>query len=282
MVLAGAVMISFSAVFVKWAHVSPTVAGFYRNLFGGLLLILILAIQKGRIWKNAPSFGWALLCGLFFAADLFAWHQSIHFVGPGLATILANFQVFFLAFLGFLFLGERLSARLLVAMPLGISGLFLLAGVRWHQLAQDYQFGIFLGLWAALFYALYLFILKRLQSQRHPLSSVANLAVICFISASCLGGMAGLYGDSYRIPDAQSWAALLAYGFFSQVLGWVLISKGLPKITSSLAGLLLLLQPTLAFIWDILFFGRPVTVLNGLGATVALAAIYLGMTTKRV
>ena len=28
--IAGAVMLSFSAVFVKWAHVGPTMAGFYR------------------------------------------------------------------------------------------------------------------------------------------------------------------------------------------------------------------------------------------------------------
>jgi drug/metabolite transporter (DMT)-like permease len=44
------------------------------------------------------------------------------------------------------------------------------------------------------------------------------------------------------------------------------------------AGLALLLQPALAFGWDILFFDRPTTMLEYVGAAVVLAAIYLGST----
>jgi drug/metabolite transporter (DMT)-like permease len=36
-------------------------------------------------------------------------------------------------------------------------------------------------------------------------------------------------------------------------------------------------QPALAFVWDVLFFQRPTTLVNWLGVMVALAAIYLGM-----
>ena len=111
MVLAGAVLISFSAVFVKWAHVSATMAGFYRNLFGGLVLVLVVVLRKERIWRGSAYFGMAVMAGLFFAVDLFVWHQSIHFIGPGLATILANFQVFFLAFLGFFNRGRSIYKK---------------------------------------------------------------------------------------------------------------------------------------------------------------------------
>jgi drug/metabolite transporter (DMT)-like permease len=41
--------------------------------------------------------------------------------------------------------------------------------------------------------------------------------------------------------------------------------------------LILLLQPALAFVWDVLFFQRPTTLVNWLGVMLALAAIYLGM-----
>ncbi|MCX6832762.1 MAG: hypothetical protein NT028_11655 [candidate division Zixibacteria bacterium] len=47
-------------------------------------------------------------------------------------------------------------------------------------------------------------------------------------------------------------------------------------ISASRVGLILLLQPTLAFVWDVLFFKRPTTELEGVGAVIALAAIYLG------
>ena len=56
----------------------------------------------------------------------------------------------------------------------------------------------------------------------------------------------------------------------------VLIASSLPRVSPTEAGLALLLQPTLSFIWDVLFFARPVTTTELIGAVIALAAIYLG------
>jgi drug/metabolite transporter (DMT)-like permease len=39
---------------------------------------------------------------------------------------------------------------------------------------------------------------------------------------------------------------------------------------------MLLLQPSLAFVWDVLFFDRPTDIADVLGAAMALGAIYLG------
>ena len=86
--------------------------------------------------------------------------------------------------------------------------------------------------------------------------------------------------ENFRVPDLQSWWALLGYGFIAQVLGWVLIARGLLKSEASRAGLILLLQPTLAFVWDILFFKRPTGPVEILGALLALFAIYLGTTSQ--
>ncbi len=48
----GATMISFSAVFVKLAHVGPTVAGFYRMFFGGLILVFLALLGRQRLWMR--------------------------------------------------------------------------------------------------------------------------------------------------------------------------------------------------------------------------------------
>ena len=105
-VTGGAVMISFSAVFVKAAHVGPTMAGFYRVLFGGLVLALILKIRRERLFRGLTPLILTMVCGLLFSLDLTFWHRSIGYVGPGLSTLLANFQVFFLAFYGAVILRE--------------------------------------------------------------------------------------------------------------------------------------------------------------------------------
>ena len=41
-------------------------------------------------------------------------------------------------------------------------------------------------------------------------------------------------------------------------------------------GLILLLQPLLAVVWDVLFFARAFTLIEGIGALLVLLAIYLG------
>ena len=277
-VLLGAAMISFSGVYVKLAHVGPTVAGFYRVFFGGVLLYIIVFLKQDTLWKNFPTFSFGALCGFIFALDLFVWHKSIHYIGPGLATVLANFQVFFLALIGILVLKEQIRFTLILAISLAMVGLVMVVGIDWNGLEQNYKYGLFLGLATAVCYTAYVLALRKLQSSDIPLSPMANLFYVSVFSAIFLGAAASHQGESFSIPDIQSCLFLVAYGLFSQVFGWTLISRGLPKIRSSLTGLLLLLQPSLAFIWDIIFFKRETDLIGCIGAVLTLGAIYLGTT----
>lgn len=277
----GATIISFSPVFVKIAHVPPTAAGFYRTLFGGVFLLLLVLARRESLWRGWQPFGLAIACAAFFALDLTFWHRSIEYVGPGLSTILGNFQVFFLAAFGIVVLKERVDARFIISVPLAIVGLALLVGVDWRALPPDYRMGVIFGLLTAVMYASYTLILRRSQAQSVRLSAVANLALISLGTALLMALETPLQRESFRIPDAQSWYAMIAYGVLCQALGWIFISRGLVKVEASRAGLILLLQPTLAFVWDVVMFGRPTGLLDLVGALLALGAIYIGGTRRR-
>ena len=69
---------------------------------------------------------------------------------------------------------------------------------------------------------------------------------------------------------------LLGYGLLSHSVGLMFIASSLPRVSTTEAGLALLLQPPLSFAWDVIFFSRPMTVTELLGAGIALFAIYLG------
>jgi len=278
--IAGAVMLSFSAVFVKWAHVGPTMAGFYRMFFGALLLLGALLIKKERLFHGSHHLKTVFICGLLFALDITLWHRSIHFIGPGLATLMANFQVFFLALFGMIILKEKSSSKLFVSIPTAILGLYLIVSPNWNDLGGGYRAGVVLALIAAISYAGYILVLRNFQS-KFTVSALSTIGLVALITSFILALEALAINESFVIPDPQSWFALVGYGLFSQVLGWVLISKGLPKIEASRAGLILLLQPTFAFVWDILFFSRATTGLELLGAMMALFAIYQGVTAKK-
>jgi drug/metabolite transporter (DMT)-like permease len=272
----GATLISFSPVFVKLAQVGPTTSAFYRMLFGGVILLAILLVRRERVWAGWGALGLALVAGIFFALDLSLFHQSILFVGPGLSTLLGNFQVFFLAAFGILVYRERPGWLYLLSLPLAVAGIYLIVGGDWQGLSAQFKIGILLSLGGALCYATYLLLMGRPQARAGALSPLANLTIICWITIPILGGGSFLQGQSLALPDLRTGGLLLAYAAGSQVLGWWLISSGLPYLDASRAGLLLLLQPALAFLWDILFFQRPTTIVEGVGAAMTMGAIYLG------
>ncbi len=274
--LIGAVMISFSGVWVKVSHVPPTVSAFYRVFFGGLILLAVAVMKREAFWQGSRFLGWGLLCGFFFALDLGLYHYAVHYVGPGLGTILPNFQVFILAAVGVVFLGEKLRLPYVMSVPLALLGLFLVVGIDWPALGADYRRGVLCGLGAAACYAGFLLSIRKLQSDQQGITFVSVLTMVSLTTAGYLALDVVRIGAGFDIPDRQTLLALIALGFFSQFAGWLLITNALPHIRASLSGLILLLQPALAFVWDVLFFQRPTSLLNWAGVAVALAAIYLG------
>jgi drug/metabolite transporter (DMT)-like permease len=215
-------------------------------------------------------------CGLLFAADLSLWHRAIHYIGPGLATIAGNFQVFFLAAFGILFLRERADWKYLLSIPMALGGLYLLVGVGWSAHDAEFKRGVVYGVSTAIAYAAFILVLQKSQTLSTRMGSAANLCVISLVTAAAMGIEAAVQGESFAIPDATSWTALLSYGILCQVVAWIVISRALSTTEASRAGLVLLLQPTLAFVWDVVFFARPSGLTDVAGALVAVAAIYLG------
>lgn len=276
LLLLGSFLISFSAVFVKLAHIGPTAAGFYRNAFGAAVLLAVVFARREHLWRGWKPMGYAVACGVFFGADIFCWHRSINHIGPGLATIMGNFQVFVLAFVGVFVFKEKATWRFVVSVPLAVLGLFFLIGIEWSQLDRLYKVGVWFGVATAVTYASYLLILRRSQREANRLGAMPNLAILSLVTALVLFVSNVVEGQSFRIVDAQTWSVLLAYGVVCQAAGWIVISRALQTVEASRAGLTLLLQPALTFIWDIVFFARPTTGIEAFGAALALGAIYLG------
>jgi len=279
-VLVGAAMISFSAVWVRMSDVPPATSGLYRVFFGFLILFVATFLKKEMRIISSREGLLIIVCGLFFAADLFFWHKSIQFIGPGLATIISNFQVFILAAVGIVFLGEQIRPRFLLSIPIAFFGLFLVVGLNWSGLSANYKTGIYLGLITAICYAGFLLSLQKVQRQERQSSLFFTLMLISFVSTIFLALKMAVYDDPFTIPDAHNLYTLFSLALFSQVLGWILIAGSMPKIRTSLTGFILLLQPTLSFVWDVLFFSRPTDLVNWLGIAVTLSAIYMGVTGK--
>lgn len=274
--LFGATCISFAAVFVKLAGVATSVSAFYRLLIGGLALLSLLAATK-----NLPAFRKALSwpaagCAVFFVCDLLCWHASIARIGPGLATLVANFQVFALTAVAAVAGRRWPRPGFLASMALALSGLYLVVGRDFSAQPADFRLGVGYGLTAAVFYALFILTLKKAVTDRGRAGPMATMAVLSFLGAVLLVPVVTGTGESFALPGLQAILSLIALGILAQCLGWLAISTGLAGVRPALAGLILLLQPTLSYLWDVLFFDKPTGPVELLGVAAALGGIYLG------
>lgn len=273
---AGAALISLSPVWVKLVDVPATTSGFYRVFIGSIALAGYLVFTRKRLQFESGVWRLLVLAAFFFALDLWFWHRSIIFIGPGLSTLLANFQVFILMFAGVLFLGQKPAPTQLVAVPLALVGLAMIVGFDWQSLPGDYRLGVIYGLLTAIAYGGYLLTMRFSRHNAGHEMPTREIAIVSAVSAAMLGFSALAEGQSLAVTTLADLGWLTAYGVFSHCLGYILIVSSLPQVSTTEAGIALLLQPTLSFVWDVVFFGRPMSAMELTGAAIALGAIYLG------
>jgi len=276
LVTTGAVMISFAAIFARLADVAPTTSAFYRMVFGACGFAVLLALDPRLRAGMKSGWGASILIAICFTADLWFWHRSIAYIGPGLATLLANFQVFVLTLVGVLWLRERIGPRFAGGLALAMLGLWLLFGRDWAALPPDGRLGVIFGLLTAVAYGSYLLTLRGFQIRNPELRPESRLLQVSLCCILMLGLINLAEQHSFSIPDLQSLFALIALGLLCQVVGWILITRGMPSLGASVVGLLLLLQPSLSMIWDMLIFGLRLDPLQWGGSALALLGIYLG------
>lgn len=271
----GAAMISFSPIFVRLVSVEAEVSAFYRVFFGAIILISYLLYKREYQRFNKQFLLIIVMAAFFFALDLGFWHKSIQYVGAGLSTLLANFQVIILTIVGFFFFKDRPTLIKLAAIPLALFGLFLILGSG-DLNSKGYLAGIMFGLLTAISYAGYILCLRQARSgQDAHITTLQEVTMVTVLTVFILGIYLMVNNISFVLP-AKDIGWMFLYGLISQTIGWLLITSSLPYLPTSRVALILLLQPTLAYVWEVLIFDRLVTPLEAIGAFIAMLAIYIG------
>jgi drug/metabolite transporter (DMT)-like permease len=286
----GASFISTAAVFVKYlaiAGVGETEMGAFRCLLGGAVLVPLVSLRGAPLWPGGRVARMAVIAGFFFAIDLFLWHRSIVMVGAGVATILANTQIFWTTFLTRVLYGEQITARFAASAVAAFGGVVLLIGVGSDvSFTPEYTIGIAFGVVTGVAYAGYVLSMQRAallqgrDARTEPLGALSRAMVtLCWASIACglfLFITALVEGGSLMPPSTHAWLLLAGLALVPQVLGWLSITSGLLHLPAARGGLVLLVQPTLATLWGVMLFGERLGPLQIGGAVVTLAAIYHG------
>jgi drug/metabolite transporter (DMT)-like permease len=280
----GAACISASAVLVKLADTGTATVGFYRCFLALPVLVTLAAAEQRRHGRRPrPARLGAVLAGLFLAVDLVLWNHAIAEVGAGIATVLGNLQVLFVAFAAWMLFRERPGRMFMIALPVVMAGVVLVSGLIGstprgiHPVA-----GIVYGIGTSVAYAAFLLILRRTSTGTpHVAGPLAEATAGAAVGSLLLGLAFG--GLQFEIPWPSFWWLLLL-SVTSQTIGWLLITSSLPRLPAAVSSLLLLLQPAASILLAAVVLGEQPTVIQLAGALLVCCgalAVSLAATSQR-
>ena len=277
----GAFAIAFSGILVRLADVSPSTAAVFRCVYALPALGLLAWMERRRYGPRPPRQRWlALLAGVFFTADLILWHNSIAYVGAGLATVLGNVQVVLVGVVAWMLLRERLSVRLLVAIPVVLAGIVLISRVLEEgAYGANPALGVLFGVLTAVAYTGFILILRQSNRDiRRPAGALFDATLASAVVSIAAGW---LLGELDPLPPAVSQAWLVALALSAQVVGWLLISISLPRLPAAMTSILLTLQPVGAVIFAMLLLAEAPSPLQLVGVGFVLAGVIVAAWRKR-
>lgn len=255
-------------VLVRMADVGPVAAAFWR-LTLALPFLLILALPRLR--RAMPTIReWSALIwsGLFFAADLAAWHIGILYTKVTNATIFGNMSGLMLPIWGMVVLRQRPRAMQAIALTLATAGAAVMMGGS-YELSPRYLHGDLLCLLAGATYTGYLLIVQR---ARVRLDSWSVLAMSTLFSIPPLLLCALWLGERIMPGD---WTPLVVLALSSQLVGQGLLTYAISWFTPLVLGLSLLLQPTVSAVVGWVLFGEWLSITDMVGTMAVAAALVL-------
>jgi drug/metabolite transporter (DMT)-like permease len=263
------VFLAFGPWMVRLSDVGPTASAFWRLALAIPLLLLFAGVGR----KGSLSLGWGMagviaLGGLFFAADLAAWHYGIVRTKLANATLFGNTASLIFPFYGFL-IARALPKRMqVIALLLAIAGAGLLLGSSYELSARHFEGDLF-AILAGLFYCLYLIVIDRARRTLSPMPVLA-LATVAGTIPLLLFALA--LGERVLPGD---WTPLILLSLGSQVVGQGLLVYAVGHLSPLVVGLGLLTQPVITAATGWFAYDERLSTTDFIGAILICAALVL-------
>ncbi len=286
--LACAAILSTTAIFIRHLtqtyHMPPLVLAVWRDAFVVLTLLSVLGVLRPRLLRvDRRHLPYLVLYGLALAIFNALWTLSVALNGAAIATVLVYCSAAFTALLGWWLLKERLDGVKLLAIAFSLSGCALVAGALDPQAWHTNLFGILTGILSGLLYAIYS-LMGRAASQRglNPWTTLlytfgsATVFLLGFnlLPGEVAPGSAARPADLFWLRDALGgWAILFLLAAGPTVMGFGLYNVSLSYLPSSVANLIVTLEPAFTAVIAYLLLGERLTGVQIGGSLMILASV---------
>lgn len=271
----GACVIGFSGILMRLTGTGPAAAGFWRLAFALPLLAVMTRRSSGPLGRPTPI---ALLAGLLFALDLGFWHYGLKYTSVGASTVLSNLAPVVVTAFAWIFLKQRPRTLFLLAMGVAVGGAWMMGASRGAGTpVLNAPLGNLLSVATAFWYALYFLALAQGRKTQAASRLMFWSGVV---GAPLLLASALLMGEPILPTTAAGLAACAGLGLV-HVAGQGSIAWAMGRLPTSLASVVVLVQPVVATYAGFLLFGEALGPLQTVGAAVALGGVVLAQWAAR-
>lgn len=287
--LVSALILSTTGIFIGYLSrtygLPALVLAFWRDLFVMLSLGLLLGILRPRLLRvergHLPYLlGYGLVLSLFNSL----WTLSVVLNGAAAATVLVYCSTAFTALLGWRLLNERLDWARWLAVAVCLGGCVLVAGAYDPDVWRSNLLAILTGILSGLFYAIYSLMgsagarrgLNPWSMLLYTFGFAAAFLLVYNLLPLKLPGAATSLGNMLWLGDAWAgWGVLLLLAAGPTLAGFGLYNLALGNLPSSLANLILTLEPAFTDVLAYYFLGEHLTAVQLAGGLLILGAVVL-------
>ena len=283
-----AVILSTTAIFIRYLtqtyQLPALVLAFWRDLFVALSLLLILGmIRPGLLKVKRADLRYLIIYGLVLAIFNALWTLSVALNGAAISTVLAYCSAGFTALLGWWFLKERLNWSKIVAVVLSLGGCILVSNALDLAAWTANLVGILTGILSGLLYAIYS-LMGRSASQRelNPWTTLLytfGFAAMFLLSFNLLPG-GFVPGKAVHATDLlwlgdslAGWSILFLLAAGPTLAGFGTYNISLSYLPSSVANLIVSLEPAITAVMAYILFGELLTGIQILGSLMILTGV---------
>jgi drug/metabolite transporter (DMT)-like permease len=264
--------IACAPILVHWAKIPGPASAFYRLLFAVAVLLPWVIVHRQRVTAmTRRSVLIAALGGVFFAADLAFYNTAVLATSAANASLLGNNAPLFVGLLSWALMGRRPRAAFVLGLLLSFTGSVTIAGTDFLHHAKLGAADL-MALAASVCFAVYLLAIERVRATT---DSVTLLTVALSASTVMLLIFNLTVGISLRIPDGESWAALIALSLLAQVIAYLGLTYALGHLPATVTSVSLLAQTPLTAILAVFLLGEPITAIQLTGGALLLLGIWV-------
>lgn len=259
------------AIFVVWAYqAGANIWGLLLVRFGIAALVMIGILRLRRI-PFPPSRQCVRLAalGALYVGQAFCFFVALQYAQASLVGLLLYLYPAFVVMLAAIFLGERLSPPVLVAVGIALLGTALVVGG-----GSGSPLGIALAVGSAVIYSVYVTTGSVVTAGLNPLAATTVLCMAAAVVAGVGAVTQTVLGDGPDFADSlKGWAALLAIAIFCSVVAMLTFFAGLQKLGPTQTAVISTLEPVVTVVLAAWLLSESLTVIQLCGGLLVVAAV---------